>query len=279
MVDARSGRTIVVTHPPDQPFWPELLGPRAAETWGGLQSFHQTRGTDVSRGALPGSPVRYYFKVNRRRNFADCLKFLLRGPRAARAWRAAREAAQLGFRVVQAACLVSTPRGCVRPLDVLITEEVPDAVPVFVRLKRGTPARDRWRLLAAVGAEVARWHARRLLHSDLNLGNLLVSGPADAPVITWLDVEGNRRFPLELPLSRRTKNLVDINFEPYVLSRTDRLRLWRAYCVGAGLSSATERKLLRRVVALTERRWRARGWPVRAGRPLVPRRARTAAPP
>ncbi len=260
VVDARTGRSVRVLHRADEPAWPPRLGEQAAATWGQLELFHRGRGTEVYRGRLESDGPLYYVKRFTPRAAGDRWKYLLRGPRAMRAWACARQAEALGFRAVRPVCVLTEQRGRSAPTDVLITREEEAAVPLRDRLQQPGPRAARRRLLAALGREVARWHAARLFHSDLNLGNLLVREPDGAPQFVWLDVEGNRRLPIGVPLNRRAKNLADLNYEPHGLTRTDRWRVWCAYRAAAGLGPQTSVRLVRAILQITRARWRKRGW-------------------
>ena len=260
VVDARSGRTLNLLYLAAEPQWPERMGAQAVATWARLELFHRGHGTEVYRGhPAPGAGL-HYVKSFTPRTPGDRWKYLLRGPRALLAWRHARQAESLGFRVVRPVCVLSERRGVAAPCDVLVTREEPEAVPARDRLRqRGSTTRRR-KLLEALGREVARWHDAGLLHSDLNLGNLLVHDAGGQPVFIWLDVEGNRHLPMGVPLNRRAKNLTDLNQEPQGLSRTDRMRVWQAYREAARLSPGPADRLLRSVIRMTSARWRRRGW-------------------
>jgi hypothetical protein len=260
VVDARSGRTVRVLHRADEAAWPQRLGEQAAVTWASLELFHRGRGTEVYRGRLESDGPLYYVKRFTPRSAGDHWKYLLRGPRSLRAWARARQAEALGFRAVRPVCVLTEQRGRSAPTDVLITHAEPDAISLRDRLHRPGPLAARRRLLADLGREVARWHAARLLHPDLNLGNLLVADDPDGPRFVWLDVEGNRRLPIGVPLNRRAKNLADLNYEPRGLTRTDRWRVWCAYRAAAGLGPRTSARLVRAVLQITRARWRKRGW-------------------
>ena len=260
VVDARSGRSVRVLYRADEPAWPQRLGEQAAGTWAQLELFHRGRGTEVYRGRLESNGPLYYVKRFTPRSVGDHWKYLLRGPRSLRAWARARQAEALGFRAVRPVCVLTEPRGRSAPTDVLITREEEAAIPLRDRLQQPGPRAARRRLLAALGREVARWHAARLLHPDLNLGNLLVADDPDGPRFVWLDVEGNRRLPIGVPLNRRAKNLADLNYEPRGLTRTDRWRVWCAYRAAAGLGSQTSARLVRAILQITRARWRKRGW-------------------
>lgn len=260
VVDARSGRSVRVLHRTDDPAWPQRLGEQAAATWARLELFHRGRGTEVYRGRLEADGPLYYVKRFTPRTAGDRWKYLLRGSRALRAWARAHQAEALGFRAVRPVCVLTERRGRADPVDVLITREEAGAVPLRDLLQQPGPRAGRRRLLAALGREVARWHAARLLHSDLNLGNLLVHAPDAAPQFVWLDVEGNRRVPIGVPLNRRAKNLADLNYEPKGLTRTDRWRVWCAYRTAAGLAPGPAARLVRTILQITRARWRKRGW-------------------
>ncbi len=265
VTDSRTGRALCVTHRESEPFWPDAWGAQAAETWSRLARFHSSRGAEVLCGPIPEGGTAYFVKVFTPRGFRDRLSELVPYGRARRAWRHALQAARLGFRVIRPACLLTRPYWTWRGSEALVTCAETGAEPLsaWLRAMRKAPGEQRLsRRLAldALGREVARWHAAGLVHGDLNLGNLLVRCERAGPTFTWLDIESNRHWPLGVPLRWRAKNLTDLNYERHLLSRTDRMRIWKAYVGESGLSPVRAGRLLRLVLERTAHRWRKRGW-------------------
>jgi tRNA A-37 threonylcarbamoyl transferase component Bud32 len=119
----------------------------------------------------------------------------------------------------------------------LITRSLEDSQPLNIFLAAMLPALPagrrtavRQRLATALGQLVARIHDAGVLHNDLHAANLLVRlGEHDQVALYVIDLNAVRiGAPLDWEASRR--NLVMLNswFVPRV-SRSDRLRFWKAY--------------------------------------------------
>ncbi len=112
-------------------------------------------------------------------------------------------------------------------------------------------------MLAAVGAEVARLHARGFVAGDLVPANVWVCGAPDAARIAFLDHDRTRAGRAPAPWWRARRNLVQLN--RVVLSGvtvTDRLRVYRAYARGRAWPWPTARTRLAWIVAKTVERRR-----------------------
>lgn len=147
---------------------------------------------------------------------------------------------------------LGVPRDCW-----LVTAAVAEAQPLgrFWREQAaGWPVRRRAALLAAVAAEMARFHAAGFYSRDANADNFLVRcGVAGAPDFYYLDLE-NVRHVGRVSRGRRVKNLVQL-YRPVrgMVGRNDRLRLLRAY-FGAPL--AERRDWLAELAVVDERKER-----------------------
>lgn len=243
---------------PDQPDLPV----RVAAWWSGdatgLEGVQSSRFATVHRGGG------LYFKRCHIRDWRDALKHRIRSSRARRALAAGEVMESLGFRAPRPVALVEE-RG---PFGVresgLVTEAIEDAPNLRDWLNRpdlgiaGHPDAKR-KLLAAAGSEIGRWHAAGLHHGDMRIGNVLVRRSGDTFTFFWLDNERNERFH---PISDRLRvhNLMQVNMERTGVTLADRMRFWRAYARAAGLHPGEARRLQRRILALTQARWRARGW-------------------
>ncbi|MBM4071489.1 MAG: hypothetical protein FJ271_21520 [Planctomycetes bacterium] len=87
------------------------------------------------------------------------------------------------------------------------------------------------RLAIAIGEYIGRMHDAGILHHDLHAGNLLLRLERDdEPVLFLVDLHAvSLHSPLDWPTSQR--NLVVFNrWLARSLSRTNRLRCWKAYC-------------------------------------------------
>jgi len=122
-------------------------------------------------------------------------------------------------------------------------------------------------MLHALGAEIARLHRAGFIHGDLTPYNLFVVR-GEPPRFILVDHERTRRTIFPGKRRRQLRNLVQLGrFDLPGLSRTDRMRVLRAYA--GGLTGAPWRSLRRRASALLERRTRRDG--------LEPARRMTAA--
>lgn len=259
VVDARTGRRMRLVYPDGDLDWPSLLGHRAAETWSRFRPVHAGKGTEVWRGTIEDGGPAYFFKTFALRGPEDRWKDVFRAPRAVRAWRRAWAVAERGFRTIPPVCLMTGRRWALDPRDLLVTREAPGlALREWFRQTGDRPARRR--VLAALGREVARWHAAGFGHADLNPDNLLLAWEQGAPVFIWLDLEGTRQFRFGIRASRRAKELSDLNNEPRAFTLRERLLFWRAYRRAAELRRGEAVRVRDEALARTRRRWRKRGW-------------------
>jgi Ser/Thr protein kinase RdoA (MazF antagonist) len=133
---------------------------------------------------------------------------------------------------------------------------------------RGDPSAQRALQIAAeeLGRVVGRMHARGIVHGDLRWGNVLVVGSLENPRFVFLD---NERTVQHRRASRRQilKNLVQLNLVPdNWLSRTERMRFWRAYRAEHQGLQGKPKHWIRLVIARTSRRWTRRARKDRAVR-------------
>ncbi|MBI3768031.1 MAG: hypothetical protein HY271_05975 [Deltaproteobacteria bacterium] len=120
---------------------------------------------------------------------------------------------------------------------------------------------DKRRLLAALGAAVARLHAGGFVAGDLVPANVWLACGDDADDLAFLDHDRTRVAHAPAPWRRARRNLVQLN--RIVLAgvvTTDRARVYRAYAAGRGWSRAEARRRLPWLIAKTiERRRRFDG--------------------
>ena len=200
-----------------------------------------------------------YFKRYLVRDWRDAVKNVFRASRARRALESGMMVASLGFHIPQPVCLIEG-----HGQSALLTEAIADAPNVRDWLNKpefGVAAcRPRKRtLLRALAQEVAAWHNAGLHHADMRVGNILCRAEGGRWTLFWLDNEAVRHYA-RLPESQRVHNLMQINMEQFGVSLTDRLFFWKCYAAKAGISAAAGRRIIRRVMRYTQRRWRQRGW-------------------
>jgi hypothetical protein len=109
-------------------------------------------------------------------------------------------------------------------------------------------------ILRALGAEIARLHRAGFVHGDLTPFNILIVR-GEPPRFTFLDHERTRRNFYIGRRRRQLRNLVQLGrFDLPGVSRTDRLRVFRAY--QSVLAGNSHRGLMRKVAAMLQRRKR-----------------------
>ncbi len=102
-------------------------------------------------------------------------------------------------------------------------------------------------LLKALGAEVARLHLAGFIHGDLTPYNVLV---AQQGAVRFVFLDHDRTVKARFWRRRRQlRNLVQLGWREFeYVSRTDRMRFFKAYCAVLGLRA--EKRVLRRVNAM-----------------------------
>ncbi|MBN1507460.1 MAG: hypothetical protein JW955_11470 [Sedimentisphaerales bacterium] len=214
-----------------------------------------------------GERVGVYLKEYLDRSALDRIKLVVRPDRAMRALRASRMLVEHGFRAPE---VIAVGRGRAstvarRSTCFMITREVTDAVPIYNYLTPDPvePApcslRQRRELLRQLGHMVGRMHSEGIVHGDLRPGNVLARRTDGRWEFFLLDNERTRR-PLRLYGFLRRKNLVQINMFPRGVSRTDRLRFFCAYVLLNPLVCLHRRQWADRVMTVTHRRMRKKGW-------------------
>ncbi len=234
---------------------------------GGLSlwpEFRRSRHAIVQRVDDPALPAPIFIKQFLLRDGWDRLKRMVRPPRARRALLANQMITALGFRTEPVIALAEYRRFGFTWKSVLFTRELPDvheARAVFRDPEFGLRADipKRRELLDGLAGEIGAWHKADLHHGDLRLSNLLMQRNGDSCAFYWMDNERTRRYA-RMPESRRVHNLVQIILDPGVFTRTDMLRLWRAYKVASGYAPLDEKAFLRKVIERTRERRRKRGW-------------------
>ncbi len=179
----------------------------------------------------------------------DLLKSRLRAPRALRAWRAAAALEARGVSTPERLAVVERAgkrflltrfvAGAVA-LDRLLTE-------TYAKPRNADQLGERRELARALGVWMAGFHASGIYHDDCSAKNLLVAGHLEFQLLDLDSVSPFRR----LTYRRRVKNLSQLIDPPMGLSRTDQMRLLRAY---VAISKHDLRRLSRDVAAAAKRR-------------------------
>lgn len=158
------------------------------------------------------------------------VKAAVRGSRATRARRSDEALGRAGFDAPLAVHQGRLPGGG----EYLFTRTAPgESVTRWLSRTRcgdRDTLRLRRELLVELGTLVGRLHATGFVHGDLRPGNVLADRQGDHFRFTLLDNERTRRM---LPPSGRAllRNLMQLNMlRPQDLSRSDRMRFFRAWC-------------------------------------------------
>ncbi len=206
-----------------------------------------------------------YFKEYLRRSPLDGLKQLLYPCRAMRAFHASLILAEAGFLAPTVVAAGWVRCGLLGKRSFLATEEVTGVRPVHHYLvpphceENCWTLRDRRELLRSLGRTIGRMHRTGIAHGDLRPGNVLARKGADGWEFFFIDNERTRKWPW-LSKRLRLKNLVQINMLPHGLSRTDRMRFFQAYMLANPSVCGAYKQWARRVMAVTNRRFRLKGW-------------------
>jgi len=206
-----------------------------------------------------------YFKEYLRRSPLDWLKQLFYPCRAMRAFHASLMLSEAGFLTPPVVAAGWAGRGLLGKRSFLATEEVTGVRPVHNYLVpphcdgNGWTLRDRRELLRSLGRTIGRMHRAGITHGDLRPGNVLARKVTDGWEFFFIDNERTRRRRILLA-SSRLKNLVQINMLPHGISRTDRMRFFQAYMLANPSVCGAYKQWARRVMAVTNRRFRLKGW-------------------
>lgn len=204
---------------------------------------------------------------------SDRVKDMLRGTRAALAWRAAQHLAACGIATPEPVAVLERGgshyvvtrliEGAV-PLDRLLCERFTGPLP------RSEVAAKR-RMLRRLGQWLRRIHDQGIYHNDWSAKNILTV-ERDGQWAFWLvDLESVTSYK-GLTRRRRMKNLSQLNDAPTGVTATDRMRLLRAYA--GDDASLTRGRFPRSIMGVTRRRSEARTARLRAaGKPVDDPRA------
>jgi len=225
---------------------------------GPFEPIRSSRHTDVMRGRLVfrGRVMDLYIKRFRHRSPIDALKHVVRPSRARRDAIGADRLRSAGLRAPVIAAVADRRIGpmCLESLAITLAVS---GEPLYAYVQRTAACPElrpqRHAVLRALGRCVGRMHAAGIVHGDLRPGNVLVDPVTEPPTFTFLDNERTARHR-RIPDPGRLKNLVQINMLPTGLSRTDRLRFWRAYLAENPTLQPAARIWADRIAAVTARR-------------------------
>jgi len=255
---AETGETLDVYFRSDDESWVETMQELRFDRLPGLERVDSAKTAIVHRGhAGPGGDA-VYFKQYLCRERSDRLKNLVRPSRAKRALLHSETCKALGFHVAEPCCLAETYQNGVLTWCVLVTRAVENAPSLKACLQNGDRT-ERRHILDAYASTLAAWHAAGLYHGDLNAGNILVRHDESGVRFFWLDLERVGRLGA-LSFRRRAKELTQLNYDPKLLSRTERMYFWKHYAKACGLGAGEQEQLVREVIRRTRYRWRKRGW-------------------
>lgn len=205
-----------------------------------------------------------YLKQYLYRSVLDFVKHLFRASRGKRAFKASLMLAENGFDTPAVIALFERCLGPFRTDSLLLTRAVENArcVPeIFGDICRnsGKDALIRKRTLIKAFAEmVGRLHAKGIFHGDLHLGNVFAREEGEKWRFFLIDNERTKKF-YRLPAGLRLRNLVRLNRCGDGISRTDRLRFFKAYLQENPLIACKQTDWSKKVNLKTKRRLKKRG--------------------
>ena len=111
------------------------------------------------------------------------------------------------------------------------------------------------KVLRRLGEEVGALHLAGFAHGDLRLGNVMLKGPAETAGFVFIDNERTALFR-NIPERLLIQNLRQINTDAVSrLSRSDRLRIFRAYqSVYGSFKKKAEKRMIAEIEHLTRKR-------------------------
>jgi Lipopolysaccharide kinase (Kdo/WaaP) family len=217
--------------------------------------------TVEARFTVDGKERVLYLKIFHSVQGLSALKDLLRHSKAFRFWRQGVALRESGFHVPLTVAVGEQRRFHFVQRAFVLTECIAgQALPDFLARRDARRADSRvlaqkWKGIRAFGILVRRFHQLGFVHGDMVASNILVQETADAGMKFYLmDNDRTRRFPLWLPQSLWSRNLVQLNRMPLpTISLQDRMRFLHAY-LDAGKFSVAERKLARWLELKTRQR-------------------------
>jgi tRNA A-37 threonylcarbamoyl transferase component Bud32 len=221
---------------------------------------HCSKHAVTYRTVVDGGDV--YVKRYHRYRWRTAVKDAMRPSKARHLMRVSAELAAAGFVVPRVLAAAEERRG---PLlggawvatAALHGQPIAERLAELARRRAAATAADarlllaeKRRVLGALGAAVARLHARGFVAGDLVPANVWLTDGAGA--IAFLDHDRTRAGRRPAPWRRARRNLVQLNrFVVTGVLTTDRARVYRAYAAGRGWSRAEARRRLPWIVAKT----------------------------
>ncbi len=225
---------------------------------GPFERLGSSRHTVVSRGRLVfhGRVFELFIKRFYHRSTIDFAKHLVRPSRAQRDAAGCEILRAHGLNAPTIVAIGERSVGpvCLESLTVTLHARGEHLYDYLQHTSEESPLWDvRRRLIMAVGRCVGRMHAAGIVHGDLRPRNVLVQPDGDRWQVTFLDNERTCRSE-RLSDAARLKNLVQINMFPTGLSRTDRMRFFRAYLDENPSLKPNARTWAARIMEATRRR-------------------------
>jgi hypothetical protein len=259
---AKYGSLAISYHDAEVP-WVELARTYWQQRLAGLCAVASSRYTLVHRGELAVSRRAYYFKRFLLRRRRDWFKHVVYGSRAIRTVRHEARLQALGFQVPRTCCVIQERRAGFVGQSAMISEACDDATPLRDWLM--LPATQRPSMLAhkravlkALATEVGHMHRVGVCHGDLHVGNILCRDLHGSMSFIWLDNEHTQQFRV-LPWRKRLRNLKRLNRWRYGITKTDRMRFWKAYCVAAQIPPHQRKAFARIVIAVAPKKKKPQG--------------------
>jgi tRNA A-37 threonylcarbamoyl transferase component Bud32 len=222
---------------------------------------------------LDGCPTRVIYKRSQPTSWWKTWAAVVRGSRAARAWRAAQGLLRRGIATAEPVLLCQSRRLLGRGLGYLATRWIEDSTNLHLYLwdlaerspdERGQRVRQ---LADSLGSMLGRMHARGVTNRDLKALNLVVVEQAEGLTTYLVDVDGVR-FCRRASDRARALDLArlatSLDMHPWITS-ADRCRFLRSYLRAAPLESSDRTGFVRLLLEHArniKRRKARRGQPI-----------------
>lgn len=187
---------------------------------------------------FPANNRWYVFKKYLNRSALDNIKAAFTNSRAKKAWVEGLNLINRGFATPKMPICGEKLFFCIPTHSFLITEFLPDSYGIYTILKDrfNTPLTSgeiklKRSIMHSLGKFIGKLHAKGIVHGDLRLDNIIVSGwKKNGHKFYLIDNERNKYFSKGIPARLREKNLIQINMivMPHI-TFTDRLRFFNAY--------------------------------------------------